>query len=196
MDQAEREAYLDRVLIGGRERRPIVIVPYDPQWARRFRIEAERIRRALGQAVRRIEHIGSTAVPGLGAKPVVDVLVGVKDPDDEAALRPALEAEGYELRVREPGHLMFRTAARDVHVHLWHDSDPEVARHLAFRNRLRSSAADRTAYEQLKHRLAGQEWSDMNEYAEAKTELIEAILARAGSGPGGKSLDPRPPEQT
>ena len=179
MDQAEREAYFDRVLIGGREKRTIVIVDYDPEWPRRFESEAERVRRALGVTTRRIEHFGSTSVPGLAAKPIIDVLVGVEDPDDESALRPRLEAAGYELRVRESGHLMFRTPARDVHVHVWRDSDPEVERCLRFRDRLRSSPEDRAAYEQLKRGLAAREWSYMDEYADAKSELIAVILERA-----------------
>lgn len=179
MDQAEREAYLNRVLIGGREKRAIVIADYDPVWPKRFEAEAARIRRALGVSALRIEHIGSTAVPELAAKPIIDVLVGVENPDRESALRPRLEGSGYELRVREPGHLMFRTPDRDVHVHLWRDSDPEVERHLRFRDQLRSSPEDRAAYERLKRTLARREWTDMNEYAEAKTSLIDAILARA-----------------
>jgi GrpB-like predicted nucleotidyltransferase (UPF0157 family) len=185
VDRREREAYLDRVLIGGRERRTIVIADHDPEWAARFEVEARRLRHALGTTALRIEHIGSTAVPGLAAKPVIDVLVGVENPDDEATLRPRLEAAGYALRVREPGHLMFRTPARDVHVHVWRDSDPEIERHLRFRDRLRSSPADRTAYEELKRELASREWSDMNDYADAKSDLIKTIL----------DLDPQRTEQ-
>jgi GrpB-like predicted nucleotidyltransferase (UPF0157 family)/GNAT superfamily N-acetyltransferase len=172
------DAYLDTVLIGGRERREIVIADYDPAWPRRFEAERERIASALGGATRRIEHIGSTSVPGLAAKPIIDVLVTVQDADDETAFGPALERAGYELRVREPGHRMFRTPARDVHLHVWNEHDPEVARHLAFRDRLRKSAADRIEYERLKRSLAKREWSDMNHYADAKGPLIEAILKR------------------
>lgn len=167
-----------RALIGGRERRAIVIVDYDPSWPERYELERERLRAALGAIAIRIEHIGSTAVPGLAAKAIVDVLVTVADPDDEAATAPALEGAGYELRVRERGHRMFRTPALDVHVHVWGDSDPEVGRYLRFRDRLRGSPEDRDAYERLKRELAGREWGDMNEYADAKGALIEAILAR------------------
>jgi GrpB-like predicted nucleotidyltransferase (UPF0157 family) len=168
---------LDRILVGGREKREIVIAEYDPSWPARFEAESDRVRAALGPTALRIEHIGSTAVPDLAAKPIVDVLVTVEDPDDEAAFAPALETAGYELRVREPGHRMFRTPARDVHVHVWEDSDPEVARYLRFRDRLRASPEDRRAYEQLKRELATREWEDVNEYADAKGELIEAILS-------------------
>jgi GrpB-like predicted nucleotidyltransferase (UPF0157 family) len=171
----------ERALIGGRERREIAIVEYDAEWPRRFARERERLAAALGERALRIEHVGSTAVPGLGAKPIVDVLVAVADPQ-EGSLAARLEAAGYELRVREAGHRMFRTPARDVHVHVWPESDPEIERTLQFRDRLRSDGADRAAYERLKRELARREWSDMNEYAEAKTPLIEEILARTTLG--------------
>ena len=115
-------------------------------------------------------------MPGLGAKPIIDVLVTVADPDDEAAFREPLERAGYELRVREPGHRMFRTPAKDVHVHVWADGDPEVDRHLAFRDRLRGSSAERAAYDRLKRELAGRRWDDMNDYADAKGPFIEEVL--------------------
>jgi GrpB-like predicted nucleotidyltransferase (UPF0157 family) len=181
VDRRERDEYLDRILVGGREKREIVIADYDPTWPTRFEDERERIRGALGAVALRVEHFGSTAVPGLAAKAIVDVLVTVEDLDE--TLVPALEAAGYELRVREAGHLMFRTPARDVHVHLWADRDPEVQRHLLFRDRLRDSIADRDSYEQLKRRLATRDWDDMNDYADAKADLISAIVARASARP-------------
>jgi hypothetical protein len=113
-------------------------------------------------------HFGSTAVPGLAAKPVIDILVTVEDPDDETATVPALTAVGYQLRVREPGHRMFRTSQRNVHVHVWGDADTEVKRHLRFRDRLRHSPDDRRAYEQVKRELAQRDWPDMNCYPDAK----------------------------
>ena len=91
-----------------------------------------------------------------------------------------MQSAGYELRVREPGHRMFRTPERDVHVHIWRDSDPEVARYLRFRDRLRESPQDQRVYERLKRGLARRGWSDMSEYADAKGHLIEAILVNAG----------------
>lgn len=178
MDRQELNAHLDAVLVGGRERAQIVLAEYDTGWPQRFERERKRILTALWAVAIRVEHIGSTAVPGLAAKPIVDVLVTVADPDDEAAFVPALEGAGYELRVREPGHRMLRTPERDVHVHVWSDRDPEVDNYLAFRNRLRTSAEDRAAYERLKRELAQRDWEDMNHYADAKGPLIAAILAR------------------
>ncbi len=166
----------ESALLGGRERREIAIADPDPRWPARFERERARIGDALGDRALAIEHVGSTAVPGLAAKPIVDILVAVAEPDD-ARLQAALEASGYELRVREPGHRMFRTPARDVHVHVWAEGDPEVGRTLRFRDRLRASPEDRERYERLKRELAGREWRDMNEYADAKGPLIEEILA-------------------
>lgn len=177
------------MLLGGRERVRITITDADPAWAVRFAHERDRIAAALGEAVAvRIEHIGSTAVPGLAAKPIVDILVTVGDPDDDATFRPALERAGYELRVREPRHRMFRTPQRDVHVHVWADDDPEVDRYLLLRDWLRQSPEDRATYEQLKRDLAarGDLWEDMNHYAQAKSELIEALIARSRSSPGSR----------
>jgi hypothetical protein len=104
--------------------------------------------------------------------------VAVRDPDDDGIVA-ALERAGYVPRVREPGHRMLRTPAEDVHVHVWAEEDPEVDRCLRFRDRLRASREDRAAYEELKRELAKRDWEDLNEYANAKGPLIEAILARA-----------------
>jgi GrpB-like predicted nucleotidyltransferase (UPF0157 family) len=177
VEGSDRDAYLEEVLIGGREKRPIVLVEYDPSWPLRFEGERDRIAQALGALGVRIEHIGSTSVPGLAAKPVVDILVTVANVEDESAFLVPLQQAGYELRVREPGHRMLRTRERDVHIHIWTDSDPEVGRHMRFRERLRSSPEARDAYERLKRELATREWSDVNEYADAKGQLIESILA-------------------
>jgi GrpB-like predicted nucleotidyltransferase (UPF0157 family) len=167
------DAYLDRVLIGGRERREIVIADYDPAWPARFEVERVRIAAALGDRALRIEHVGSTSVPGLAAKPIVDILVGVASLDGVD-----LEPTGYLLRVREAGHLMFRTPELDVHVHVWASGSPNIAADLAFRDRLRGSAEDRAAYEALKRELATRDWPDMNHYAEAKGPLIREIAGR------------------
>jgi GrpB-like predicted nucleotidyltransferase (UPF0157 family) len=178
-DAADRDAYLDAVLVGGRERVPVVVVDYDDAWPRRYAEIRAELAPALAGTARRIAHIGSTAVPGLAAKPVIDVVVTVDDPDDEAAFAPPLQAAGYVLRVREPGHRMFRTPARDVHVHVYRDGAPEVRDYLDLRDWLRESAEDRALYAATKRRLARREWSDRNHYADAKTDVVLAILGRA-----------------
>jgi len=172
------DEYLDAVLVGGREARTVEIVEYRDDWPRRYSTERQRIAGALGATARRIEHIGSTAVPRLAAKPIVDILVTVDDPEDEFTFRPQLEAAGYVLRVREPNHRMFRTPDRDVHVHVWPSGGGEQGKLLRFRDRLRSNPEDRQRYEEAKRALAGR-YRDVNYYAEAKSAVIEDILQNA-----------------
>ena len=168
-------------LIGGNERRAIVLVDYDSSWPVRFQEERAKLTTALGTEAIGIEHIGSTAVPGLAAKPIIDVLVTVADIEDEPRYLPALQRAGYVLRVREPGHRMVRTPGLEVHVHIWPDGDPAVTAYLAFRNRLRSSIADRDLYAATKRRLAQQDWPTMDHYADAKSDVILQILSRTHS---------------
>jgi GrpB-like predicted nucleotidyltransferase (UPF0157 family) len=172
---------LDRVLIGGRQRPTIVIVDYDPGWPLRFEQERVKIAEALRARAQLIEHIGSTSVPGLAAKPIIDILVtvGGAEINDDERLVAALEGAGYELRVRESGHRMFRTPARDVHIHVFPTDSDEIERYFLLRDRLRRSAADRELYAATKRELARHDWADMNYYAEAKTDVVQAILARA-----------------
>ncbi len=173
---------MNDVLIGGIEKREIVIVDYDPLWPERFQKHAELIAQALGRKALCVEHVGSTSVPGLAAKPIIDIVVVVENSGDEAAWLPALLAAGYVLRVREPDwhqHRMLRTPQLDVHVHVFSSGCVEVARMLTFRNRLRSNAEDRLRYEALKRNLAKQDWPDMNDYAREKTDMVEQIIASA-----------------
>ena len=180
---------LETGLIGGVERREIKIVDYDPDWPKKFAAHERVIADALGRAALTIEHVGSTSVPGLAAKAIIDILVVVADSADESAYLPRLEAAGYVLRVREPDwneHRMFRTPERDVHVHVYSAGCEEIRRLLTFRDRLRRNADDRSLYERTKRELAAREWPDMNAYADAKTEVVESILAasrEAGGNP-------------
>jgi GrpB-like predicted nucleotidyltransferase (UPF0157 family) len=129
-------------------------------------------------------------VPGLAAKPIIDIVVVVDDID--AAIAP-LETCGYVLRVREPGHRMLRTPELDVHVHLWADPT-ETGRHLLFRDWLRTDADDRARYAAVKRDLATREWGDMNDYADAKSPVITEITARAEAWAAatGRHYPPRP----
>lgn len=170
---------LDRVLIGGRQPTHIVIVDYDPAWPPRYEQERSRIERALKGRARRIEHVGSTSVPGLAAKPIIDILVTLDDVEQDEALIRDLEAAGYPLRVHEPAHRMFRTPERDVHIHVFDDDASDVERQLLLRERLRRSESDRALYAATKRELAEREWSDMNYYADAKSEVIREIMSRA-----------------
>jgi GrpB-like predicted nucleotidyltransferase (UPF0157 family) len=168
-------------IIGGIEKRRIEICEYDPNWPAEFETHRDHIIRALGSAALQIEHHGSTSVPGLAAKPIIDMLLVVKDSSDEAAYLPHLESAGYILRVREPDwheHRMLRTPEKDVHLHVFSVGCSEIERHLIFRDHLRENSGDRALYEETKKRLASQDWPSMNDYAEAKTEVITQIMAR------------------
>ena len=178
----ELSDYVRAVTIGPLEQTPIVLVDHDPAWAVRFREHAARIRAALGERALLVEHIGSTSVPGLSAKPIIDVLLVVADSADEAAYLPALEAAGYELRIREPEfheHRMLRTPARDLHLHVFPAGSCEIERYLLLRERLRHEPRERELYEKTKRDLAAREWPTMSHYADAKGAVIEAILVRA-----------------
>ena len=176
------EEHVETGLIGGVEKREIVLVEYDPAWPARFEALAAAVRPALGRTLLRIEHVGSTSVPGLTAKPIIDMMAVVTDSADEARYVPQLVAIGYALRVREPDrleHRMLRTAARDVHLHVYSAGSPEIERTVLFRDQLRRSPSDRARYEKVKRQLAVRDWSDMNAYADAKTEIVESIIAAA-----------------
>ncbi|GAB3448200.1 hypothetical protein GCM10027517_33020 [Phycicoccus ginsengisoli] len=171
----------------------VVVEDHDPAWPGLFEQERLAIRAALGPAALTVEHVGSTSVPGLPAKPVIDVLLLVPDSADEPAYVPALEAAGYTLRIREPDWLEHRVlyrrvedgSAHNVNVHVFSPgrADAEVARMRMFRDRLRTHPQDRQLYATTKRELATRRWRYVQDYANAKSEVVEAILARAGAPP-------------
>jgi GrpB-like predicted nucleotidyltransferase (UPF0157 family) len=163
---------------------PIRIVDYDPEWPNRFECEADKIRSALGDRGLRIEHTGSISVPGLAAKPIVDILLVLADSSRETDYAQALEQAGYHLHIREPGwheHRMFRSPERDVNLHVFSTGSVEIERILAFRDRLRTNQSDRELYARAKLALAGQDWKYTQNYADAKSAVIEEIISRAGT---------------
>ncbi|MDP2286967.1 MAG: GrpB family protein [Actinomycetota bacterium] len=169
----------DSHLIGGVEHRDIVVVDYNPQWPEQFLVERGLIDEALGPIATRVDHIGSTAVPGLPAKPIIDIQLSVPDTEDEDSYLPDLIAVGYLLRVRQPRHRMVRTPELDVQIHICNTGSDWERRHLLFRDWLRHNSADRAAYGDLKRDLARQDWMDMNAYADAKGPLISVMTERA-----------------
>jgi len=176
---AERDAYLDAVLLGGREPVVVTIVEYDESWPARFEELAGRIRRALGGVARSVEHIGSTAVPGLAAKPIVDVLLTVDDVADEGSYVPALHPLGFALRVREPDHRMLRTAARDVPPARLRAGPGGGAR---LPRPAGPAARGRAGPPALRRDEAGFGWAGVaghEPYADAKNEVVAAVLSRA-----------------
>jgi GrpB-like predicted nucleotidyltransferase (UPF0157 family) len=191
-DVAAYDRELAEVTIGGPRplAGPVEIHEYDPEWPRLYEREEERIRAVLGDRVIRIEHVGSTSVQGLPAKPLIDVALEVPDSADEAAYVPALEAAGYSLRIREPEwfeHRLLKGVDTDVNVHVFSAGCEEVGRMLLFRDWLRADAADRELYAAKKRELAGREWKYMQQYADAKTAVVNEIMARAT----GEELNPR-----
>ena len=163
---------------------PITLVEYDPTWTTLYQCEAERVRAALGDRALLIEHVGSTAVPGLVAKPKVDIVLAVSDSSDESEYVPALEAAGYVLRIREPDwheHRLFAGPATAVNLHVFSHRCLEIDRVLRFRDRLRTSEADRLLYERTKRALAQRRWEYTQNYADAKGAVIEEILVRSGN---------------
>jgi len=163
----------------------IQVVDYDAGWPEQFERETARIRAALGELALRIEHTGSTSVPGLPAKPVIDILLVVADSANEAAYLPALESAGYVLRIREPEwyeHRMLNAVETQVNLHVLSDGCPEIDKMLCFRDWLRSNPADRDFYARTKLALAEKDWKYVQNYADAKTAVIEEILMRARWG--------------
>ena len=158
------------------------VVDYDPAWPGLFAREADRVRAVLGDRVLQLEHIGSTSVPGLAAKPIIDMLLVVPDPADEPAYLPDLEAAGYVLVIREPDwyqHRCFKGPDTNVNLHVYPPGCPEIERYLLFRDRLRNHPAERAEYQRVKRELAQRDWAYTQQYADAKTEVVEAIIARA-----------------
>jgi GrpB-like predicted nucleotidyltransferase (UPF0157 family) len=162
--------------------REVVLADYDPEWPKWFGRAEEQIRGALGDKVLQLDHVGSTSVPGLAAKPLIDIDLVVADTTDEDAYVPPLEAAGYVLRVREPDwyeHRMLRGTDPPVNLHVFPPGCEEVERMLAFRDHLRANTADRELYERTKRELAAQEWKYVQNYADAKSEVVQGILRRA-----------------
>ena len=181
---SNREEELRKVTIGDpwRADGPITLAEYDPGWPRLFEREAERIRGVLGGRALLVEHAGSTSVPGLAAKPVIDIVLAVADSSDETSYVPALEAAGYVLRIREPDwyeHRLFKGPDTNINLHTFSEGCPEIDRMLAFRDRLRRHDDERIRYEETKRELASREWTYVQYYADAKGEVVEGIIARA-----------------
>ena len=161
---------------------PIVLVDYDDAWPVRFEREARHIRTALGTRALMLEHVGSTSVPGLVAKPIIDIVLAVPDSSNEDDYVPALEAEGYRLRIREPDwyeHRMLRKTDPSVNLHVFSADCTEIDRMPRFRDHLRTNEADRQLYERTKLELAAREWAYVQDYADAKGDVVEEIIARA-----------------
>ena len=178
---------------------PVEIHPYDPAWPEGFAAERERLLGLFGPGEARVEHVGSTAVPGLAAKPILDLLLGVGALAVVEARIPALEALGYEYIPRHeaifPERRFFarpapRPRPRTHHLHAVVIGTPFWNDHLRFRDRLRAEPELARAYEALKRELAGRHREDREAYSEAKTDFVRSALDRTCGGPYPSSPAP------
>jgi len=165
----------------------IYLAPYNPAWPAMFSELADRVRDALSEQALLLEHVGSTSVEGLSAKPIIDMLLAVADSSQETTYLPPLEATGFTLRRREPEwfeHRLLKSTDTKANLHVFSRGCPEIDRMLAFRDWLRANPEDRLLYEDAKRKLAAQTWRFVQDYADAKTEIVEEILGRARRGAG------------
>ena len=181
------EEHITRVTVGGPPKQlngQVALSEYDPSWSGLFAREAKRIKSALGDDALLIEHVGSTSVPGLPAKPIIDILLVVADSTNEESYVPSLGAAGYVLRIRELDwhqHRMFNGPDTEIHLHVFTREDGEIERMLLFRDRLRENEVDRELYASTKRELARKNWKYVQNYADAKSKVVETIIARARS---------------
>jgi GrpB-like predicted nucleotidyltransferase (UPF0157 family) len=160
----------------------ILLADYDPRWPSQFEHLAGLVTRAIPGNVMLLEHVGSTSVPGLAAKPIIDMVLAVRDSADEPSYVPALERGGFALHIREPqwfGHRLLHSVGIKANLHVFSDGCEEIGRMLAFRDWLRVHDDDRQRYENGKRELAARTWKHVQDYADAKTAIVREILRRA-----------------
>jgi len=179
-----RDEYIKAVTVGKGEPfgGEVILENNNPRWRVLFRQEADRISSALGNTALQIHHVGSTSVPGLCAKPIIDILLVVADSSDESSYIPALESAGYTMHIREPDwhqHRLLKGSNPDVNLHVFSENAAEIERMLRFRDWLRSNENDKLCYENVKRKLAKRSWAHIQQYADAKTAIVDEILARS-----------------
>lgn len=168
---------------------PIFLSAYDAEWPLLYGQLERRIRNALGSRVLLIEHVGSTSVPRLSAKPMIDIVLAVADSNDEPSYVPPMEREGFELRAREPdwfAHRLFKFLAPEGNIHVFTEGCEEIGRMILFRDWLRANDHDRVQYEQTKKELASRTWKYVQNYADAKSDIVREILGRASATAAGR----------
>jgi GrpB-like predicted nucleotidyltransferase (UPF0157 family) len=174
---------------------PIAVVESDPAWREVYAALEAQVRETLGDRVLAIEHFGSTAVPGLAAKPVIDIDLTVADSADESAYVPDMEAAGWVLRIREPEfeeHRLLRLEEPECNLHVWSPGAHEPQRHRAFRDWLISHADDRERYAAAKHAAAAEGFTDGMHYNNAKAWVVYDIYERIFAADPAHPHDPRP----
>jgi GrpB-like predicted nucleotidyltransferase (UPF0157 family) len=159
----------------------VSLVAYSNEWPRTFAAERDRIVSVLAETALEVHHAGSTSVPGLRAKPIIDIVLVVPDTTDEGAYVAPLEGIGYAFRLREPEwfeHRLLRHDEPAVNLHVFPPRCLEVARMLAFRDHLRVNDEDRLLYESTKAALSEREWPTVQDYANAKDDVVAGIMSR------------------
>jgi GrpB-like predicted nucleotidyltransferase (UPF0157 family) len=178
------EEQIENTTVGGPERLEgkVLLVESNPAWPGLFAREEARVESILGSRVLRLEHVGSTSVPGLPAKSIIDMVMAVADSSDEISYVPDLEAAGYRLRLREPEwfeHRLFKGPDTDINLHVFTVGEPEIDRMITFRDHLRANRQDRRLYAEVKADLAARDWRHVQEYADAKSPVVAEIMGRA-----------------
>jgi len=160
----------------------IYLASYDPEWAKMFIRLSKQIYTALGGKILLLEHVGSTSVPGLSAKPIIDMVLVVTDSSDEESYVKPLEEVGFKLRIREPDwyeHRLLKPPDIKGNLHVFSAGCKEIGKMRLFRDWLRNNKGDRLLYEKTKHELAARTWKYIQNYADAKSKVVSKILARA-----------------
>ncbi len=178
------DEYIQKVVINGNieHNQTILLKPYDDRWPALFEREKNRISKILRDRALMIEHIGSTSVPGLTAKPIIDILLVVDDAGKEELYVNDLCEHGYILRIKEPdfeNHHMFKGPDTDINLHVFSKNLKEIEKYLLFRNYLRHHDDARQLYEDTKKELAKKTWKYVQNYADAKTDVVQKILKAA-----------------
>lgn len=178
------DEYIEKCIVSGQKEhnQKILLVEYDEQWPILFEKEKKRISQILKDKALMIEHIGSTSVAGLSAKPIIDILLVVEDAGCEEDYVEALCQQGYVLRIKEPdfeNHHMFKGPDTDINLHVFSKGSKEIDKYLIFRDYLRAHPEVRMLYEETKKKLAQKKWKYVQNYADAKSEVVAKIMDQA-----------------
>lgn len=178
------DEYIQKVVVSGKveHNQTIVLKPYDENWPVLFEREKQRISTILEDKALMIEHIGSTSVPGLIAKPIIDILLVVEDAGKEEDYVVDLVSHGYILRIKEPdfeNHHMFLGPDTDIHLHVFSQGSKEIEKYLLLRNYLRAHQEARELYANTKKTLAKKKWKYVQNYADAKSDVVQQIMDAA-----------------
>ena len=184
MNKREKQLQSVTVIPIQKHQSTINLSDYQMQWKEDFQIEKHHLKETLKEKALMIEHVGSTSVEGLCAKPIIDILLIVEDSSKEEDYLSELEEAGYWLKIREPDwyqHRMFKGPRCDINLHVFSQGASEIDKMLLFRNWLRENDADRELYADTKRQLAKQIWKYVQNYADAKSQVVLEIMERAST---------------